>query len=115
MRKSKSDDMLVIQHFPKALELVLLKETNLTRTDFQGRRVRERETREPRGFFARIRAFVPGLSRSQPIITEREWVEPGMSEREVLEYLVLHDEHEQMKDERAKAEARRAKQQARSQ
>lgn len=109
MRTRKSEDMDVVKHQPKALEMILVK------AGYSLRSIRGEETvrlveREPSGPVAWLRERVPWLADPQPVRERTVERTPGMDRKEVLARVIQHDEHEQMKEEQAEAEAQKAQQ-----
>jgi hypothetical protein len=98
------------------MQLLLAKEANVPLETTLGKRTVTRTYMEPSGFWARTRRWLskrlwwvyPPLYRREVSVEET----PGLSEHSVWRYLVLHQEHEQAKSDRAEAEGDRARRQA---
>ena len=94
-----------------AIETLLVKDAGYALAEVRGER-RHYTEEEPRtGVLAWLRDKLPGMTRGTLTrhVTERT---EGMSEREVLQRWVLHDEHEKMKEDKADKEAQKARSKA---
>lgn len=96
------------------IETLLVKEAGMSMTDLRGETVHETHEEPASGLLAWVRDKLPGLSRGTVTRHVRRET-PGMSEREVLQRWLLHNEHERMIQEEEKKAANKAEHKARSQ
>lgn len=89
---------------------MLVKEAGFTLRDIRGTESRHTERRPRTGILASFRRWCPYLEDPEPVVVQHVEREEGMSEQEVLRFLVYHDEMEEIKQEEqedAMKEARR--------
>ena len=102
----------MIKHQPKALEMKLVKEAGYALADLRGRTEQHTVHRERQGLVAWLRRRIPWLADPTLIVERHEVHQPGMKRREVLQRAIQHDEHESIKAEQRRKQARKAEQQA---
>ena len=96
------------------IETLLVKEAGLDLADLRGETVHETHEEPRTGVLAWVRSKLPGMDRGT--VTRHVSREtPGMTEREVLQRWLLHNEHERMIEEEEKKAANKAESQARTQ
>lgn len=96
------------------IESLLVKDAGYALTDLRGERRHYTEERPRTGVLAWLRSKLPWTERGT-LTTEYVEETEGMTEREVMSRLVLHEEHEKMKKESAEDNARKAERRAKSQ
>lgn len=92
--------------------MLLTKETGMTLRDIRGWKERTVRTERRTDLVAAARRILPWVSNPSPRQIVETTSVPGLSEDEVMRRLVIHDEHEQMKEEEAEKERKRARRKA---
>jgi hypothetical protein len=95
------------------IETLLVKDAGYSLPAVRGETRHVTEETPCTGVLAWLRDTLPGMERGTVTrhVTERT---EGMSEKEVLQRWVLHDEHERIKEEKAAKEGKKARQRATS-
>jgi hypothetical protein len=89
--------------------MLLTKEVGLNLRDIRGWRERSVRTEKRRDFVAAVQRWLPWCNDPDSKQTVETTNVRGLSEDQVMRMLVLHDEHEQIKEEEAEKERKRAR------
>ena len=92
--------------------MLLTKETGMTLRDIRGWTETNVRTERRTDVVAAVRRALPWVSNPSPKEIVEQRSVPGLSEQEVLRRLIIHDEHEEMKEEEAEKEENRARRKA---
>lgn len=92
--------------------MLLTKEVGLSLRDIRGWQETSVRYERRRDFVAVVKRWLPWCDDPEPERTVETTSVPGLSEGEVMRLLVLHDEHEEMKEEEAEKEWKRARRKA---
>jgi hypothetical protein len=99
----------MLKHRREVIETMLVKEAGFTLRDIRGTESRSVEVHERTGLVARFRRWCPYLEDPDPIRKETVEKEEGLSEQQVLRFLVYHDEMEEIKEEKREESMREAR------
>jgi len=99
----------MLQHRREVIETMLVKEAGFTLRDIRGTESHSVEVRDRTDLIARVRRWCPYLEDPDPVREVTVEKEPGLSEQEVLRYLVYHDEMEEIKEEKREESMREAR------
>lgn len=87
------------------MEMFLVKDAGLTLDEIRGRSETEVRWKKPTDVVSRLRDWLPWFDDPEPVAEVVEREEPGMSEKEVHQFAILHDEQEKIRQEKAEEEA----------
>ena len=99
----------MLQHRREVIETMLVKEAGFTLRDIRGTESRSVEVHERTDLVARFRRWCPYLEDPDPIRKVTVEKEEGLSEQEVLRFLVYHDEMEEIKEEKQEESMKEAR------
>lgn len=88
---------------------MLVKEAGFDLEAIRGRTERSVSIQEQKGLIPRLRRKIPFLSDPEPIVERERTVQEGMSDKEVMRFLIYHDEIEEIKKEENEEKMREAR------
>lgn len=88
---------------------MLVKEAGFDLEAIRGRTEHSVSIRDQQGLIPRLRRNIPFLADPEPIVEREKTEQKGMSNEEVMRFLIYHDEIEEIKKEENEEEMREAR------
>lgn len=86
------------------MEMFLVKDANFRLDEIRGQEETEIRWQKPTDIISRLREAIPWCDDPEPVAEVVERETPGMTDKEVHEFVALHDEQETIRKEKREQE-----------